>query len=70
MISNIVILLFLESPLTLSCTLSPEKCRSMIITLVSGGAHMDFRNRHGFTPIHKSALTSNSEAIKVSVIFT
>lgn len=53
-----------ESPLTLSCTLSPEKCRSMIITLVSGGAHMDFRNRHGFTPIHKSALTSNSEAIK------
>nr|UVH70858.1 SHANK [Octopus bimaculoides] len=53
-----------ETPLTLSCTLGSDKCRSMIITLVSGGAHMDFRNRHGFTPMHKSAICSNHESIK------
>ncbi|XP_036367126.1 protein shank isoform X2 [Octopus sinensis] len=53
-----------ETPLTLSCTLGSDKSRSMIITLVSGGAHMDFRNRHGFTPMHKSAICSNRESIK------
>ncbi|GAB1605298.1 protein shank-like isoform X1 [Argonauta hians] len=53
-----------ESPLTLACTLGPNKCRTMIITLVSGGGHMDFRNRHGFTPMHKGAICSNRESIK------
>ncbi|CAF1244048.1 unnamed protein product [Rotaria sp. Silwood1] len=38
--------------------------RSMIMTLVNGGAHLDFRTRSGgFTPLHKSAIHNRKESI-------
>ncbi|CAF3557332.1 unnamed protein product [Adineta steineri] len=38
--------------------------RSMIMTLVNGGAHLDFRTRHGgLTPLHKSAVHYRKESI-------
>lgn len=44
--------------------------RSMIMTLVNGGAHLDFRTRkQGLTPLHRSAQFSRKEAILVSFIF-
>jgi hypothetical protein len=37
------------------------------MTLVNGGAHLDFRTRHGgLTPLHKSAIHSRKESIIVS----
>ena len=39
------------------------------MTLVNGGAHLDFRTRNeGLTPLHKSAIYSRKEAIVVSYI--
>lgn len=40
--------------------------RSMIMTLVNGGAHIDFRTRNGgFTSLHKSAIHYRKESIVV-----
>ncbi len=56
---------FLETPLTCACIDLIEP-RSMIMTLVNGGAHLDFRTRNGgLTPLHKSAIYSRKEAIVV-----
>ena len=57
---------FTETPLTYAVTLPKEKCREVIISLVSGGAHIDFRTKQGQTPIHKAVLNGNQEALKVS----
>uniref|UniRef100_A0A5K3FIR0 PDZ domain-containing protein n=1 Tax=Mesocestoides corti TaxID=53468 RepID=A0A5K3FIR0_MESCO len=35
------------------------------MTLVAGGAHLDFRSADSYTPLHKSAISGNYEAIKV-----
>jgi hypothetical protein len=36
------------------------------MTLVNGGAHLDFRTRNGgLTPLHKSSIYSRKEAIVV-----
>ena len=57
---------FLETALSCAC-LDLLEPRSMIMTLVNGGAHLDFRTRHGgFTPLHKSAIHSRKESIIVS----
>jgi len=41
--------------------------RTMIMTLVNGGAHLDFRTRkQSLTPLHRSAQFSRKEAIVVS----
>ncbi|XP_067674841.1 SH3 and multiple ankyrin repeat domains protein 3-like isoform X2 [Haliotis asinina] len=53
-----------ETPLTLSITLSKEKSREMMIILVSGGAHLDFRNKRGLTPLHKAAGLGSLENVK------
>ncbi|RUS82223.1 hypothetical protein EGW08_009999 [Elysia chlorotica] len=53
-----------ETPLTIAVTLGKSKCREVIITLVSGGAHLDFRNRQGQTALHRSAIVGNAEAIR------
>ncbi len=38
----------------------------MIMALINGGAHLDFRTRNGgLTPLHKSAMYSRKEAIVV-----
>nr|QQY02477.1 SH3 and multiple ankyrin repeat domains protein 1 [Cryptocotyle lingua] len=52
-----------ETPLTLAIKLS--KPRDMIMTLVSGGAHLDYRAMDTMTPLHKAAVAGNYEAIKV-----
>ncbi|CAF1289515.1 unnamed protein product [Rotaria sordida] len=52
-----------ETPLSCACIDLLEP-RSMIMTLVNGGAHLDFRIRNGaLTPLHKSAIYSRKEAI-------
>ncbi|UJR38535.1 hypothetical protein I4U23_031202 [Adineta vaga] len=53
----------LETPLSIACVDLLEP-RSMIMTLVNGGAHLDFRIRNGgFTPLHKSAICNRKESI-------
>ena len=38
----------------------------MLMTLINGGAHLDFRTRHGgLTPLHKSAMHFRKESIVV-----
>jgi hypothetical protein len=60
---------FLETALSCAC-LDLLEPRSMIMTLVNGGAHLDFRTRHGgLTPLHKSAIHSRKESIIVSTDF-
>ncbi len=55
-----------ETALSCAC-LDLLEPRSMIMTLVNGGAHLDFRTRNGgLTPLHKSAIHSQKESIIVS----
>ena len=54
---------FSETPLMVAAML--DKPRDMIITLVSGGYHIDYRNKHGYTGIHRAAQKNNYEAVKV-----
>ncbi|XP_067950717.1 protein shank-like isoform X2 [Watersipora subatra] len=51
-----------ETPLTLATKVS--RCRSLILQLVSGGAHLDYRNKKSLTAVHTAALHGNAEAIK------
>jgi SH3 and multiple ankyrin repeat domains protein len=51
-----------ETPLTIACSLADP--RTMIMTLYNGGAHLDFRSRDTFTPMHKSASIGNDTALK------
>ena len=37
----------------------------MILTLVSGGTHIDFSGKDGLLPIHRAAIGGNAKAIKV-----
>ena len=37
----------------------------MMITLVGGGAFLDFRNKRGQTPLHMAAFNENKEAVRV-----
>ncbi|KAL8583265.1 hypothetical protein ACOMHN_043100 [Nucella lapillus] len=53
-----------ETPLTVAATLGKDKAREVVISLISGGAHIDFRNRSGLTAIHRAAIVGNAEAIK------
>ena len=54
-----------ETPLTLAAT-ELRQPQSMLIALVEGGAHLDYRNKHGLTPMHKAAITGRREPIQVS----
>ena len=67
-VSSIIINYSIISETALSCAcvdlLEP---RSMILTLVNGGVHLDFRTRNGgLTPLHKSAIHYRKESIVVS----
>ncbi|KAL4233853.1 hypothetical protein ACF0H5_008529 [Mactra antiquata] len=53
-----------ETPLCHATALPKDKCREVIITIVSGGGHIDYRNRHGQTPMHKAVLLGNQTAVK------
>lgn len=52
-----------ETPLTLA-TMTPDPVET-VMALVSGGAHLDFRNRRSLTPLHTAAQRGNDEAIRV-----
>ena len=57
--------LVLETPLSCACVdlLEPK---SMLMTLVNGGAHLDFRTRDGaLTPLHHSAIHYRKQSIIV-----
>lgn len=59
----------LETALSCAC-LDLLEPRSMIMTLVNGGAHLDFRTRHGgFTPLHKSAIHARKDSIIVRPLY-
>ncbi|KAF6025186.1 SHANK3 [Bugula neritina] len=51
-----------ETPLTIATKVA--RCRNLILQLVSGGAHLDFRNDRSLTPVHTAAINGNAEAIK------
>ncbi|CAG5122612.1 unnamed protein product, partial [Candidula unifasciata] len=53
-----------ETPLTTAVTLGKSKVREIIMTLISGGAHLDFRNKQGLTALHRAAIVGNTEAIR------
>lgn len=58
--------LITETPLTCACVDLLEP-RSMIMALVNGGAHLDFRvRRAALTPLHKAAIHCRKQAIIVS----
>ncbi|VDP97584.1 unnamed protein product [Trichobilharzia regenti] len=57
-------ILFIETPLTSAVQL--EKPYEMIMALVAGGAHLDYRASDSMTPIHRAAVKGNYEAIKVN----
>ncbi|VDN95868.1 unnamed protein product [Rodentolepis nana] len=52
-----------ETPLTVAVRL--PKPKSIIMALVAGGAHLDFRSADSCTPLHKAAINGNYEAIMV-----
>ncbi|KAM3178264.1 hypothetical protein ACTXT7_002904 [Hymenolepis weldensis] len=52
-----------ETPLTVAVCL--HKPKSIIMALVAGGAHLDYRSADSCTPLHKAAINGNYEAIKV-----
>ncbi|CAH1250603.1 SHANK1 [Branchiostoma lanceolatum] len=51
-----------ETPLTTAAML--EGSTDMIVTLVEGGAHKDFRAKDGMTPLHRAARKGNYRALK------
>ena len=55
-----------ETPLTLAAV--NPKPRDLMMTLVNGGAFLDFRNRHGLTAMHIAADCGKEAAIRVSEI--
>jgi ankyrin repeat protein len=57
--------IFTETPLTIVCTIKGHKCKEMVLTLVGGGAHIDFRNKKGMTALHKAVLVKNPTSVKV-----
>lgn len=45
-----------------------NNANSVIMYLINGGAYFDFKNRDGFTPVHKAAIVGNSHNMKVCFI--
>lgn len=55
-------ILFVETPLTLAAC--ADNNRSVIMALVAGGAHLDFRNFEGQTPLHRAVFLSSHHNVK------
>ncbi|VDO49318.1 unnamed protein product [Haemonchus placei] len=51
-----------ETPLTLAAGVPSN--RAVLVALVGGGAHIDFRNSEGQTAMHKAAFLSSCENVK------
>ena len=54
-----------ETPLAAAVRLPSSSCRQMIMELVNGGCHLDYRTRTGRTPLHLAARRANIIAVKV-----
>lgn len=70
MVINVYIIVIhaLETPLTVAVRL--PKPKPIIMALVAGGAHLDYRAADSYTPLHKAAINGNYEAIKVRYHFS
>nr|XP_006818386.1 PREDICTED: SH3 and multiple ankyrin repeat domains protein 1-like [Saccoglossus kowalevskii] len=51
-----------ETPLTLASSM--DRTNDIILLLVNGGAHQDFRSTDGLTPVHKAAKKGNYSILK------
>lgn len=54
-----------ETPFTLA--ILRKLPREMFMALVDGGAHLDFRNKAGLTPLHCAAHCGNKVAVQVGL---
>ncbi|UMM18067.1 hypothetical protein L5515_014307 [Caenorhabditis briggsae] len=54
-----------ETPLTLAAGIPSN--RAVIVSLIGGGAHIDFRNSEGQTAMHKAAFLSSFENVKTLI---
>jgi SH3/ankyrin repeat-containing protein len=54
-----------ETPLSVAVSLESDRCRRVILALVSGGALLDFRTKKGLTALHKAVMLGHLEAVKV-----
>ncbi|CAA88324.1 Protein shank [Caenorhabditis elegans] len=54
-----------ETPLTLAAGIPNN--RAVIVSLIGGGAHVDFRNSEGQTAMHKAAFLSSFENVKTLI---
>ena len=56
---------FLETPLSMAAT--KESASAMIITLVNGGALLDYRTKQGLTAVHRAAAAGQAASVKVQL---
>ena len=58
---------FLETPLSVAVT--KDNACEMIVTLVNGGALLDYRTKEGLTPLHRAAASGKAMSVKVLIVF-
>lgn len=56
-----------ETPLTVAVT--KENAREMIVTLVNGGALLDYRTHDSQTPLHRAAIAGKAISVKTLLDF-
>ncbi|XP_041452510.1 SH3 and multiple ankyrin repeat domains protein 3-like isoform X4 [Lytechinus variegatus] len=52
-----------ETPLTIAVAM--DRSEDVLKALVNGGAHLDFRNRHGFTAVHRAVQKGNIKSLDI-----
>ena len=52
--------------MALATTAPMKQMKTILLTLIEGGAHLDFRSKDGQTAMHKAAIEGNVGAIEVS----
>jgi hypothetical protein len=55
-----------ETPMTLAVQVADPK--PVMLALIEGGAHLDFRNSKSYTALHCAARTCSQKAIKVDLL--
>lgn len=61
-----MIYFFLPTETALTMAVNVRYSRDLIMTLVEGGALLDYRNRSGATALHRAAQFGNKEAVQVN----